>query len=96
MIAPDILPALLLVGFMLIICPILTTIFIYYRFGVANKSTTQKIFISFASLLLTFVLMLMLQLQFPYLASIWFILYLIVIATLTIVAYRERKRASRT
>lgn len=96
MIAPDILPALLLIGFMLIMCPVLTTVFIYYRFGVANKSIKQKILISFASLLLKFALMLMLQLQFPYLASIWFILYLIVITTLTIVAYRERKRASRT
>lgn len=96
MIAPNILPALLLIGFMLIICPILTTIFIYYQFGLTNKSIKQKIFIPFASLLLTFALMLMLQLQFPYLASVWFILYLIVIIILTIVAYRERKRASRT
>ena len=99
MIAPDILPLLLFTTFILIACPILTTLFIYYRFGLTSKTKKQKVFISSLCFLLTLLFMLILQRQFAFAIGIWLTLYFIVISILTIAEYRKLKKnttANRT
>lgn len=91
MIASDIFPLLIFTVFVLLVCPILTTMFIYYRFGLRTKSTKEKAFISSLCFLLTFLIMFILQKQFPYTIGIWFILYFIVTGILTIAEYKKRK-----
>lgn len=92
MIAPDILPLLLFTAVIILVCPILTTMFIYYRFGLTTKPTKLKVFISSLSFLLTLLFMFILQRQFPFSIGIWFILYFIVISILTVAEYRKQKK----
>lgn len=92
MVAPDILPLLIFTAFVLLACPVLTTIFIYYRLGLSSKPTKQKAFISSLCFLLTLSIMFILQRQFPFSIGIWFVLYFIVIGILTIAEYRKQKK----
>ena len=92
MIAPDILPLLIFTAFVLLACPVLTTMFTYYRFGLTTKPTKQKAFISSLCFLMTGLIMFILQRQFPFSIGIWFALYFIVISILTIAEYRKQKK----
>jgi Ca2+/Na+ antiporter len=92
MIVPNILPLLIFTAFVLLACPLLTTIFIYYRFGLTTKPIKQKAFISSLCFLLTLLIMFILQRQFPFSIGIWFVSYFIVISILTITEYRKQKK----
>ena len=92
MIAPDILPLLIFTAIVLLACPTLTTMFIYYRFGRKAKPTKQKVFISSLCFLITLLIMFILQRQFPFSIGIWYSLYFIVISTLTIAEYRKQRK----
>ena len=92
MIASNILPLLIFTIFILLICPILTTVFIYYCFELKTKPKTQKIFINSLSSLLTLLFMFILQRQFPYSIEIWFALYFMAITILTIIEHRKQKK----
>jgi hypothetical protein len=92
MIAPDILPLLIFTAFVLLACPVLTTMFIYYRFGLTTKPTKQKASICSLCFLMIFLFMYIIQRQFPFSIGIWFALYFIVISILTIAEYRKRKK----
>ncbi len=95
MIAPNILPLLILTIFVLLTCPILTTMFIYYRFELRTKSKNQKILVSFLCPILTLIFMFILQKQFPFTIGIYFISYFIIISILTIIEYRKQKKKTQ-
>jgi hypothetical protein len=95
MIAPNILPLLILTIFVLLACPILTTMFFYYRFELRTKSKNQKILVSFLCPVLTLIFMFILQKQFPFTIGIYFISYFIIISILTITEYRKQKKKTQ-
>lgn len=92
MLSPNIFPLLILTFFILLVCPILTTMFIYYRFELRTKPKEQKILISFLCTVLTLTFMFILQKQFPFTIGIYFISYLIIMSILTMIEYRKQKK----
>jgi len=91
MIAGDIFPLLLMTLLALLTAPILTTIYFYNKIGQKLKGLNQILFCVFVPIL-TFAIMLVLQRQFPFSMSIWFLLYLAVMTILVIIQYNRPEK----